>query len=141
MPLTPSLAREGSQMPAAESSDINGNEINALGSQIVREIVIPELTKEVNEDKNFAQLRQVYNSLILATWYKKKIKDSILAQVYADKNKIARYFANQGTCSNPNNKERVPKQVAKQRSIECESTPGKRPSRCRTHLSALPPSL
>ncbi len=62
--------------------------VNAIGSQIVREIVIPELTKEVNEGKNFAQLRQVYNSLILATWYKKKIKDSILAQVYDDKNKI-----------------------------------------------------
>ncbi|MBF0490778.1 MAG: hypothetical protein HQL15_09240, partial [Candidatus Omnitrophica bacterium] len=58
-------------------------------SQIVREIVIPELTREVNEGKNFAQLRQVYNSLILATWYKKKIKDSILSQVYADRNKIA----------------------------------------------------
>ena len=37
-------------------------DINKLGSQIIREIVIPELTKEVNEDKNFAQLRQVYNS-------------------------------------------------------------------------------
>jgi hypothetical protein len=62
---------------------------NQLGSQIVREIVIPQLTKEVNEDKNFAQLRQVYNSLILATWYKKKIKDSILAQVYENKKKVA----------------------------------------------------
>src|SRR5208282_804486 len=62
--------------------------LNALGNQIIREIVIPELTKEVNEDKNFSQLRQVYNSLILATWYKKKIRDSILEQVYADKNKI-----------------------------------------------------
>ena len=66
-----------------------GKDVNALGSQIVREIVIPELTKEVNENKNFAHLRQVYNSLILATWYKKKIKNSILEQVYADKNKIA----------------------------------------------------
>ena len=65
-----------------------GGDVNALDSQIIREIVIPELTKEVNEGKNFAQLRQVYNSLILATWYKKKIKDSILAQVYADRNKI-----------------------------------------------------
>ena len=73
--------------PQGNNRTTNEN-INALGSQIVREIVIPELTKEVNEDKNFAQLRQVYNSLILATWYKKKIKDSILAQVYADKNKI-----------------------------------------------------
>ncbi len=62
---------------------------NQLGSQIVREIVIPELTKEVNENKNFARLRQVYNSLILATWYKRKIKDSILSQVYSDKNKVA----------------------------------------------------
>jgi len=67
----------------------NKNSINALGSQIVREVVIPELTKEVNEGNNFAQLRQVYNSLILAAWYKKKIKDSLLSQVYADKNKVA----------------------------------------------------
>ena len=62
---------------------------NALGSGIVREIVLPELSKEINQNKNFAQLRQVYNSLILATWYKKKIKESILNQVYADKKKVA----------------------------------------------------
>ena len=60
---------------------------STLGCQIIREIVIPELNKEINQDKNFTQLRQVYNSLILATWYKMKIKDSILLQVYADKNK------------------------------------------------------
>jgi len=64
-------------------------DVASVGTNIVREIVIPELTKEVNDGKNFAQLRQVYNSLILATWYKKKIKDSILEQVYADKNKVA----------------------------------------------------
>ncbi len=73
----------------AQAGIHNKNDINALGSQIVREIVIPELTEEVNSGRNFAQLRQVYNSLILATWYKKKIKDSILAQVYANKNKVA----------------------------------------------------
>ncbi len=62
--------------------------VDVLGTNIIREIVIPELTKEVNVSKNFAQLRQVYNSLILATWYKKKIRDSILSQVYEDKSKI-----------------------------------------------------
>jgi len=67
----------------------NDKDVNALGSQIIREIVIPELTKEVNENKNFTQLRQIYNSLILATWYKKKIKDSILSQVYLNKNKVS----------------------------------------------------
>jgi len=87
-----------SRLPSNEAVNVKASQGNhpnavqatsALGSQIVREIVIPELTKEVNENKNFAKLRQVYNSLILATWYKKKIKDSILAQVYADKNKVA----------------------------------------------------
>jgi len=72
-----------------DSSASPQNDVNTLGSQVVREIVIPELTKEVNKGRNFTQLRQVYNSLILATWYKKKIEDSILEQVYADKNKIA----------------------------------------------------
>ena len=66
----------------------SGRQAQIQSSQIIRDIVIPQLTKEVNEGKNFAQLRQIYNSLILATWYKKKIKDSILAQVYADKNKV-----------------------------------------------------
>lgn len=65
------------------------SEVSALGSQIVREIVIPQLTKEVNDNKNFAQLRQVYNALILANWYKKKIKGSILGRVYANQRKIS----------------------------------------------------
>jgi len=65
------------------------NDVHSLASQIIREIVIPELTKEVNYGENFAQLRQVYNSLILATWYKKKIRDSILGQIYEDKNRVA----------------------------------------------------
>ncbi len=67
---------------------LRGSNIHMLGSQMIREIVIPELTKEVNTGANFAKLRQVYNSLILATWYKKKIKDSILTAVYANQNKI-----------------------------------------------------
>ncbi|MDE2009800.1 MAG: hypothetical protein KGJ09_06935 [Candidatus Omnitrophica bacterium] len=73
-----------------------------IGSQVVREVVIPELTREVNEDKNFALLRQVYNSLILATWYKKKIKDSLLARVYEDKNKVAGVNVN-----DPQEKEKI----------------------------------
>jgi len=72
------------------------NDTASVGANVMRDIVIPELTKEVNENQNFAQLRQVYNSLILATWYKKKIKDSILGKAYADKNKVA------GIMSSPN---------------------------------------
>jgi len=94
LPLIPSLTKEGgisSNPPLFYKEGARGSSksINALGSQITREIVIPELTKEVNEGKNFSQLRQVYNSLILATWYKQKIKNSILEQVYADRQKVA----------------------------------------------------
>ena len=71
------------------SEKAQAKDTNQLGSQIVREIVIPALTKEVNEGKNFSQLRQVFYSLILATWYKKKIKDSILNKVYSNHNKIS----------------------------------------------------
>ena len=88
-----SLSRHSERSEESQKRDPSAlppqDDVNKLGSQIVREIVIPELTKEVNENKNFSQLRQVYNSLILAAWYKKKIKASILEQVYADKNKIA----------------------------------------------------
>ncbi|MBF0386603.1 MAG: hypothetical protein HQL20_01955 [Candidatus Omnitrophica bacterium] len=66
----------------------NRNDPNEITRNVLREIVIPVLEKEVNEGANFALLRQVYQSLILATWYKKKIKDSILAQVYVDQNKV-----------------------------------------------------
>ncbi len=58
-----------------------------LAKDILREVVIPILEKEVNEGKSFAPLRQVYNSLILATWYKRKIKASIMGQAYVDKQK------------------------------------------------------
>jgi len=69
-------------------SSLNNKSIATLGSQVIREIVIPELIKEVNEGKNFSQLRQVYNALILATWYKNKMKGSILAQVYESKKRV-----------------------------------------------------
>ncbi len=83
------LALEKNLVIPAQAGIQNENDINTIGSQIVRELILPELTKEVNQGKNFAQLRQIYNSLILATWYKRKLKESLLAQVYADKNKVA----------------------------------------------------
>ncbi len=97
------VADQNSTLPLAlRSKQADAASPVAGVSQIVRSIVIPQLTKEVNEGKNFAQLRQVYNSLILATWYKKKIKDSILSQVYADKNKVDGI-----TIDDPNEKERI----------------------------------
>src|SRR5207253_8688964 len=59
-----------------------------VGSQIVRQIVLPELEKEVNQGQNFANLRQIFHSMILAAWYKKNLKEALLNQVYSNKAKI-----------------------------------------------------
>ena len=70
-----------------QSVVVNTKETNKLGSEIMRKVVIPILEKEVNEGKNFAQLRQVYNSLILAIWFKDKIKESLFGKAYVDQKK------------------------------------------------------
>ncbi|MEI8012073.1 MAG: hypothetical protein WCI27_06290, partial [Candidatus Omnitrophota bacterium] len=58
-----------------------------LSKKLVREIILPELEKEVNAGKNFARLRQIFHAMILATWYKKNLKDALLNQVYTNKKK------------------------------------------------------
>jgi hypothetical protein len=63
-------------------------EMNRFGGDILREIVIPVLTREVNEGKNFEYLRQVYHSLILGVWYKRKVAESLLSSVYIDRHKV-----------------------------------------------------
>ncbi|MBP6342429.1 MAG: hypothetical protein KA403_00675 [Candidatus Omnitrophica bacterium] len=61
---------------------------NNVSSQIIREIVLPEIEKEVNSGKNFANLRQIFNSIILASWYKKNLKQALLNRIYADQSKV-----------------------------------------------------
>jgi len=62
--------------------------MNNLGSRIVRQIILPAIEKEVNTGRNFAQLRQIYNSMILAVWFKKNLRQALLNQVYTDKSKV-----------------------------------------------------
>jgi hypothetical protein len=59
-----------------------------LTQGIMREVIIPAIEKEVNEGKNFVQLRQVYSGMLLATWYKRALKESILGKLYADQGKV-----------------------------------------------------
>ncbi|MGE0267326.1 MAG: ARMT1-like domain-containing protein [Candidatus Omnitrophota bacterium] len=71
--------------PAATDETIR----TGVNSDIVREVLIPEIEREINEGKNFAPLRQMFHSLILAAWYKKNLKESVLGRIYVDQNKIS----------------------------------------------------
>lgn len=53
-------------------SDPRLKELNEYSSQLIRETIIPKLTKEVNSSKRYASLRQVFFSLILSRWFKHK---------------------------------------------------------------------
>lgn len=64
------------------------NEVSTISSELVREIIIPEIEKEVNEGKNFSQLRQIYHALILASWFKDNLKNNILNEIYSNQAKI-----------------------------------------------------
>ena len=45
-------------------------DLNEYSSQLIRELIIPRLTKEVNTSKRYAPLRQVFFSLVMARWFK-----------------------------------------------------------------------
>jgi hypothetical protein len=69
-------------------SEICNLQSDAKASAAMRNIIVPLIEKEVNTGKHFAHLRQVYRSIILAGWFKKKLKDTILNQVYFNQKKI-----------------------------------------------------
>ncbi|TAM38708.1 hypothetical protein EPN54_04060, partial [bacterium] len=52
--------------------DSRAKALNEYSSQLIRELIIPKLTKEVNLSKKYAPLRQVYYSLILSRWFKSR---------------------------------------------------------------------
>ncbi|MBP7216147.1 MAG: FHA domain-containing protein, partial [Candidatus Omnitrophica bacterium] len=55
--------------------------LNEYASQLIRELIIPTLTKQINTAKRYAALRQVYYSLIMAQWFKSRFQGQ--SNVYA----------------------------------------------------------
>ncbi len=54
--------------------DVRLQELNEYSTKLIKELIIPKLTYQVNTSKRYAPLRQVYYSLILAQWFKQKYK-------------------------------------------------------------------
>ena len=77
------LQAANEKMSTTQNADIRADTL-----EVIREIIIPEIEKEVNEGKNFALLRQITNSLILAVWYKKTLQENLLGKIYVNKKKV-----------------------------------------------------
>ena len=74
--------------------------VEGLSKQVLREVIVPAIEKEVNQGKNFAKLRQVVYAMVLAQWYLEVLKESVLNKVYSGRNKVAGI-----DLSDPKNKE------------------------------------
>lgn len=57
-------------------------------TEVFRDIVLPVLRRDVNTSERFAPVRQVYDALILATWYKRHQGGGLLARGYVGQNKV-----------------------------------------------------
>jgi hypothetical protein len=64
------------------------HESSYISSAITREVILPEIEKEVNGGEHFARMRQIYYSLILAVWYKRYLKKNLVHQIYADQRRL-----------------------------------------------------
>ena len=69
--------------------DENEGKAHELSAEITKEIILPELEKEINEGKNFAPVRQIFHSMILAAWFKRALKRNLLSNLYINKKKIS----------------------------------------------------
>ena len=76
-------AQKNSELPPTPSLTKRGSE----QSDTFRKNILPLIEKEINTGENFARLRQIHNAFLLASWFKKKLKDSAY-KYYIDQGKV-----------------------------------------------------
>ncbi|OGX50708.1 MAG: hypothetical protein A2267_08275 [Omnitrophica WOR_2 bacterium RIFOXYA12_FULL_38_10] len=65
------------------------DKIQEISTGLIRDVLLPDIEREVNEGELFSTLRQIYHSMILASWYKRNVKNSIINQYYSDRSQTS----------------------------------------------------
>lgn len=76
---------EGDHQAAASNGGSSGQ---GSVSSSLKDTVLPEIINELQNGEHFAPMRQIYSSLILSMWFKKKFKESFF-KAYFDQSKIS----------------------------------------------------
>lgn len=97
-----------SSLPVNGKIATDDSTTSKITQDVMKKVILPELEREVNEGKHFAVLRQMYSAMILSTWFKKALKESLLGKVYADQHKMAGINFN-----SPSNNEKIYQQYLK----------------------------
>ena len=77
-------SQEGSHAASQAKAEATEDEIRA---QIMKDIMLPAIEQEVNSGQTFVNLRQIYSAMVLASWYKNNLEESLLSQLYVNRNK------------------------------------------------------
>lgn len=77
------VAKQHNQFKIQNSRFKNNNKVK----ETIKEILIPEITKDVNSGENFAPLRQMYSAMILGVWFKNKMKNTFFKH-YINQGKV-----------------------------------------------------
>jgi hypothetical protein len=74
---------------ALSRNNVSAGADKDISSQVMRAVILPEISKDVNSGENFAYLRQMHSAVVLASWFKLRLKNSLYNRLYVDKKKIA----------------------------------------------------
>jgi len=68
------VLQESEYLPSdARGVDPKQRELSGYADRLFGELILPVLTRKVNEESPYARLRGVYRALLLAHWYKKSV--------------------------------------------------------------------
>jgi hypothetical protein len=81
-------AMQNNNVGAGSKPAQDKGQVTNLPLQSFRQNILPLIEKEVNHGENFAPLRQICNSLILALWYKENLTQTLLNKEYSNQNKV-----------------------------------------------------
>ena len=59
---------------------INNAVLSCRAESEMSNVLLPQINQQINKGRHFTALRQFYNSLILAVWFKDRIRDALLAE-------------------------------------------------------------
>lgn len=67
----------------------NNIKTDSITTEVMRDMIVPIIEKEVNTGEHFAPLRQAYHAMLLGLWFKEYAHNHLVHATYVDQNKMA----------------------------------------------------
>ncbi|MCA9400327.1 MAG: hypothetical protein KC713_01775, partial [Candidatus Omnitrophica bacterium] len=90
------LALKKNNLLTADGEQLTENSVSSelstgnatFDKELIKQLILPAIEKEVNEGEHFTSLRQIFTAVILAKWFKKHLKQSFLGKHFVGQKKV-----------------------------------------------------